>query len=174
MMKLSLGVLTAVSLVLSAPAASAQDADAPPAIQLGNGEKNWIIVDGIERSSASTYTEVRTTNDRQHLRRGDGVTLTVPEVQIDGDGWLVMHPFIDGKPSGTHVAGYSFVESGKNENVAITLNPAPSAGDRFVVMLHKDANEDRVFDFVFVAENVVEDEAVFEGRTMIAHVITVP
>ncbi len=167
------GTLALAALLLST-AANAQDADAPSAIQLGNGEKNWIIVEGIVRTATSTYTEIRTTNGRQHLRRGDGVTLTVPEVQIDGDGWLVMHPFIDGKPSGTHVAGYAFVESGKNENVAITLNPAPAAGDRYVVMLHKDADNDRVFDFVFVAENVVEDEAVFEGRTMIAHVIAVP
>lgn len=155
-------------------AASAQDADEPPAIQLGNGEKNWIIVEGMKRKAASTYTEVRTTSDRQHLRRGDGVTLTIPEVHIDGDGWLVMHPFIGGAPSGTYVAGYTFVEDGTNKDVEITLNPAPAKGDRYVVMLHKDADNDRVFDFVFVAENVVEDEAVFEGRTMIAHIVEVP
>ncbi len=167
--------LTGVFLtVFLSSTATAQDAEAPPAITLGNGEKNWIIVDGLKRASASTYTEVRTTSERQHLRRGDGVTLIIPEVHIDGDGWLVMHPFIGGAPSGTYVAGYAFVESGTNKNVEITLNPAPAKGDRYVVMLHKDVDNDRVFDFVFVAENVVEDEAVFEGRTMIAHIVAVP
>lgn len=169
----STGIFALAAILLTAPA-NAQETEAPPAIQLGNGEKNWILVDGIERTASSTYTELRATSDRQHLRRGDGVTLTIPEVHIDGDGWVVMHPFIDGKPSGTHVAGYAFVESGTNTDVAITLNPAPASGERYVVMLHKDANADRVFDFVFVAENVVEDEAVFEGRTMIAHIIAVP
>ena len=169
----SFAVLTLAAAILPY-SANAQDAQSPPAIQLGNGEKNWIIVDGIERADKSTYTEVRATSDRQHLRRGDGLTLTIPEVHIDGDGWLVMHPFIGGKPSGTYVAGYAFVENGTNTNVQITLNPAPTEGDRYVVMLHKDKDKDRVFDFVFVAENVVEDEAVFEGRTMIAHIISVP
>lgn len=154
---------------------SAQDADSAPAIKLGNGESNWIIVDGIQRKpSASTFAEARTAGEQTYWRRGDGVTLIIPEVQIDGDGWLVMHPFVDGKPNGTYVAGYSFVESGTNKNVAITLNPAPSKGDRYVIMLHKDVDKDRVFDFVFVAENVVEDKAVFEGGTMIAHIVTVP
>lgn len=164
----------AVAALLCSTTAIAQDAESPPAITLGNGEKNWIIVEGIERADASTYTELRATSERQHLRRGDGVTLTIPEVHIDGDGWLVMHPFIGDKPSGTYVAGYTFLESGTNTDVEITLNPAPAAGDRYVVMLHKDADRDKVFDFVFVAENVVEDEAVFEGRTMIAHIVAVP
>ena len=164
----------AVAALLCSTTTIAQDAETYPAIAFGNGAKNWIVVEGIERTDASTYTELRATSDRQHLRRGDGVTLTIPEVHIDGDGWLVMHPFIDGKPSGTYVAGYTFVESGTSKDVQITLNPAPTAGERYVVMLHKDADNDRVFDFVFVAENVVEDEAVFEGRTMIAHIVAVP
>jgi len=173
-MKLSVASLAAVAAFGFTTTVTAQDTEAPPAIQLGNGEANWIIVDGISRNDTSTYTEVRATSETQALRRGDGVTLTIPEVQIDGDGWLVMHPFIGGKPSGTYVAGYAFVASGANKDVKITLNPAPASGDQYVVMLHKDANRDRVFDFVFVKENVVEDEAVFEGRTMIAHIVAVP
>ncbi|MEL6529789.1 MAG: hypothetical protein AAGK01_03890 [Pseudomonadota bacterium] len=174
-MRITTGCIFALASLSVAPIAAAQEENAaPPAITLGNGEKNWIIVEGITRSDASPYTELRATSERQAIRRGDGVTLTIPEVHIDGDGWLVMHPFIGGKPSGTYVAGYSFVESGTNSDVAITLNPAPASGDRYVVMLHKDADNDRVFDFVFVAENVVEDEAVFEGSTMIAHVVAIP
>ena len=153
-------------------AAIAQDA---PAIELGNGEKNWIMVDGLTRSADSTYTEKRITSGGSAVRRGDGATLTFKEVHIEGDGWLVLHPFIDGKPNGDWVAGYSFVESGTNWDVAITLNPAPKPGTMFLVMLHSDSNSDGVFDFVFVEDGInVEDRAVFEGNRMVAHVFAAP
>lgn len=163
-------------LAFAASAALAQEETEPPAVTLGNGEKNWIVVDGVTRAETTkTYTEQRITGERAMIRRGDGVTLTFPEVHLEGDGWLVMHPFIDGAPNGDYVAGYTFVERGTNKDVSITLNPAPDAGDMFIVMLHSDTNQDRVFDFVFVEDGVnVEDRAVFEGAMMVAHVIAVP
>lgn len=161
----------ALALGLNGPAI-AQDA---PAMTLGNGEKNWIAVDGVSRSADATYTEQRITSGSSVVRRGDGAALTFKEVNIDGDGWLVLHPFIDGKPNGDWVAGYTFVESGRNSNVSITLNPAPKPGTMFLVMLHSDSNADGVFDFVFVEDGInVEDRAVFEGNRMIAHVFAVP
>ncbi len=158
-----------------APVSLAEEAPEASGVELGNGEANWIKIENVQRATENrTYTEQRITGQRSALRRGDGTTLTFSEVHIDGDGWLVMHPFIGGKPSGTHVAGYSFVKSGKNENVSITLNPAPASGDMYIVMLHSDSNADGVFDFVFVDDTHVEDRAVFEGNRMIAHVIAVP
>lgn len=44
----------------------------------------------------------------------------------------------------------------------------------YVAMLHSDVNNDETFDFVFVDELNVADKAVFEGKTMIAHVIKAP
>ena len=44
----------------------------------------------------------------------------------------------------------------------------------FLVMLHRDVNENREFDFVFVDERNVSDKAVFEGAKMIAHPIAAP
>jgi hypothetical protein len=44
----------------------------------------------------------------------------------------------------------------------------------FIVMLHRDTNENEVFDFVFVDEQNVMDHAVFEGGTMIGHAIAAP
>ena len=173
MIKSVLAALPGCALVLSVQAAAKEDSS--PSIELGNGTKNWIVVDDLTRETDSkAYTEVRTSEAGEYVRRGDGVTLTFSEVQIEGDGWLVMHPFINGQPSGTHIAGYAFVSDGSNSDVKITLNPAPTSGENYIVMLHSDADEDRVFDFVFVAENVVEDKAVFEGNRMIAHVVTVP
>jgi len=157
-------------------AAQAQDVSATAqAITLGNGEKNWIMVEGVRRSADATYTEQRITSANSAVRRGDGATLTFDEVHIEGDGWLVLHPFIDGKPDGDWVAGYSFVKSGTNKDVSVTLNPSPKPGTMFLVMLHSDSNSDGVFDFVFVEDGInVEDRAVFEGSTMIAHVFAVP
>jgi len=156
-------------------AANAQEASEAPSMTLGNGEANWIKVDDVTRSADSTYTEQRITTERSAVRRGDGTTLTFSEVHIDGDGWLVIHPFIDGKPNGDYVAGYTFVESGTSKDVSVTINPAPESGTMYIVMLHSDSNSDGIFDFVFVDDGVnVEDRAVFEGSRMIAHIFAVP
>ncbi|MEP0391312.1 MAG: hypothetical protein ABJ205_13960 [Erythrobacter sp.] len=166
----------AIALLLSlVPSVSAQNDGAAPALTLGNGEENWIKVESVSRSADATYTEQRITSANNAVRRGDSATLTFSEVQIEGDGWLVIHPFIDGKPNGDWVAGYSFVESGTNKDVAVTLNPAPEPGAMLLVMLHSDANSDGVFDFVFVEDGInVEDRAVFEDSRMIAHVFAAP
>ena len=122
-------------------------------MSIGNGDTNWIVQDGASRN---------------------GNTLIFPEVQIDGNGWLVLHPFENGKPNGKIYVGHSYVASGSNKNVAITVDKGIKPGDMFIVMLHRDVDEDKVFDFIFVDDTHVEDKAVFEGSKMIAHVYTAP
>ncbi|GAB5414215.1 MAG: hypothetical protein Cons2KO_18180 [Congregibacter sp.] len=122
-------------------------------ISMGNGTQNWILTDGATR---------------------DGNTFVIPEVHIDGNGWLVMHPFENGKPNGNVVAGYSKLADGTSQNVAISVEPDTKAGDLFIVMLHRDANHNGEFDFVFVNEREVVDIAVFEGSTMVGHVLQAP
>lgn len=124
-----------------------------PQITYGDGQANWIRTEGLTRS---------------------GATLTFKEVQIDGNGWLVLHPFKNGRPVGEIYSAASFVGDGKNLDVEITLEEVPTAGEMFLVMLHRDVNENREFDFVFVDERNVLDKAVFEGMTMIAHPIAAP
>ena len=124
-----------------------------PQITMGNGEANWIHTDGATL---------------------DGATFVFPEVHIDGNGWLVMHPFENGKPNGNIVAGYSKISAGTSSDVSISVDPAPTKGDLFVVMLHSDANKNGEFDFVFINEREVVDKAVFEGTTMIGHVYAAP
>lgn len=128
-------------------------AEEAPQRSIGNGEKNWIITEGATR---------------------DGATFTFPEVHIDGNGWLVMHPFEDGKPNGNIYVGHSYVQSGTNKEVDITVDSEPATGDMFIVMLHRDVDEDKEFDFVFVDEVHVFDKAVFEGNTMIGHAYAAP
>ncbi len=130
----------------------ASDSSAPK-ITLANGEKNWIKVDGLSR---------------------DGKIFTVPEVHIDGNGWLVMHPFEGGKPNGDKYVAASYVKSGTNKDVQITVHKGVESGEKFIVMLHRDLNENKVLDFVFVSDTGVMDEAVFESSTMVAHVIAAP
>ena len=95
-------------------------------------------------------------------------------MRIDGDGWLVMHPFKDGSPVGEVYVGATFLEDGVNYGVEITVDEEPTAGTMFLVMLHLDVNANQEFDFVFVDERNVLDRAVFEGTTMIAHPIAAP
>ncbi len=138
----------------SAPEAPA--VSAPAAAQemtTGNGKANWI------RSEDATR---------------DGATFSFPEVRIEGNGWLVMHPFKDGKPVGDVYVGATYIEDGDNRDVAITIDSVPEAGEMFIVMLHRDVNENQVFDFVFVDERNVLDKAVFEGTMMIGHPFAAP
>lgn len=124
-----------------------------PEITLGNGTANWIVTEGATRR---------------------GATFTFREVRIDGDGWLVMHPFENGKPVGEIYVGATYIEDGLNRDVEISVEEEPSPGTMFLVMLHLDVNENQEFDFVFVDERNVLDKAVFEGTTMIAHPIAAP
>ena len=87
---------------------------------------------------------------------------------------MVMHPFRDGKPDGRVVAGYTAIPDGISTDVSLSVSPQPASGDRYIVMLHSDANRNGEFDFVFVNEREVVDAAVFEGSTMIGHVFVAP
>ena len=122
-------------------------------ITIGNGEKNWITVEGVTR---------------------DQSTLTFSEVQIDGNGWLVIHPFEDGAPNGDKYVALTYLEDGKNLNVSINVQKGLVSGEMLIVMLHRDVNENKVLDFVFIDEQNVLDRAVFEGSTMIGHAIAAP
>ncbi|MDJ0789071.1 MAG: hypothetical protein QNK05_19870 [Myxococcota bacterium] len=153
-----LGVFLILACALGAPSVGlgedAGSAEAPK-LTMGNGAANSIATEGLTR---------------------EGRTFVFPEVTIQADGWLVLHPFRDGKPVGEIYVGATFLAAGTHENVSITVQtaPEPTPGTAFLVMLHSDVNEDGTFDFVFVDERNVADKAVFEGTTMIAHVIAAP
>lgn len=134
--------------VVQVPAA---EASAERQITLGNGERNAIVTDGITRR---------------------GSVFTVPNVKIERDGFLVMHPFRDGAPVRDEYVGATAVQGGSNDTVAIDVGAAPSAGDMFIIMLHFDMNDDGVFDF---GDGVtVPDAPAFEGARLIAHPIAAP
>ena len=142
------------SIAVHAPSGAEPPAPAEaPKITMGNGKANWIVTEGATR---------------------DGATFTFSEVRIDGNGWLVMHPFENGKPVGDVYVRATYLKSGDSRGVDITVKEEPEPGEMFIVMLHRDVNENQEFDFVFVDERNVLDKAVFEGTTMIAHGIAAP
>ncbi|PCJ25564.1 MAG: hypothetical protein COA96_07005 [SAR86 cluster bacterium] len=143
---LSLGTLL-LSFAVGVSTISAQD------ISIGNGSKNWITTEGVTREES---------------------TLTFSEVQIDGNGWLVIHPFEEGAPNGDKYVASTYLKDGTNTNVSIKVHKGLETGEMFIVMLHRDVNENQVLDFVFVDDLNVMDTAVFEGSTMIGHAIPAP
>lgn len=153
-MKFSRLLKTTLSLcTLAFLANSSLAQDGQPQMTIGNGDKNWIQTEGVVRN--------------------DG-TLTFKEVQIDGNGWLVIHPFEGGAPNGDKYVASTYVQDGKNSDVEIKVHKGLETGEMFIVMLHRDVNENKVLDFVFVDEQNVMDTAVFEGSRMIGHAIPAP
>jgi len=144
----------AIMLCACSPSTENNDATSPqtsaPAIDhskivTGNGENNHITLEGATR---------------------DGSTFTFPQVTISKPGFLVLHPFRDGKPVQTEYVGAVPVKTGQTENVDVTVNTDVASGDMFIVMLHYDMNEDGIFDF---NDGVtVPDAPVFEGHTLVA------
>ena len=132
---------------------SANAEEYPPEFSMGNGKSSWIQTEGATR---------------------DGKVLTFKEVNIDKNGWLVMHPFEDGAPNGDKYVAATFVEAGVNKDVEITVHKGAETGEMFIVMLHHDSNDNGIFDFVFVDDTNVMDRAVFEGPRMIGHAIPSP
>lgn len=122
-------------------------------MSIGNGENNSIKIESMKR---------------------DGNTLTIDEITIDGDGWLVIHPFENGAPNGDRVVGRQFLKSGVNRNVSIEVYKGLESGEMMIVMLHRDSNDNGEFDFIFVDAQNVMDRAVFEGSTMIGHAVPAP
>lgn len=118
-------------------------------IVMGNGENNNIISDGFNQS---------------------GNTFTFAQVKIVGNGWLVMHPFKDGKPVPTVYVGHTYVKHGKNKNVSITVDDLPKSEENYILMLHWDVDQDKEFDFGDGID--VLDAPVFEGNKMIAFKFT--
>lgn len=169
-------LISASVLLLSAFVPATAEEYETPQITMGNGEANSIEMEGLIRQDGeSVFSEVRMDGEAISTFRANSTAITFPEVVTAQNSWIVLHPVIDGRPDGDMVSGFTYVGAGTNEDVTIQIDHPADAGDKFLVMLHKDADEDRVFDFVFVEDGInVEDTAVFEGTHMIAHVFAVP
>jgi len=140
-------LIASVFAIVTASLAAAQS------ISMGNGSQNWITVDDVKRA---------------------GSVLTFSEIQIDGNGWLVIHPFENGAPNGDKYVAATYLKSGINADVEIEVIKGLEPGEMFIAMLHRDSNENQILDFIFVDERNVMDLAVFEGSTLIGHALAAP
>ena len=122
-------------------------------MSIGNGENNAIAIESMTRN---------------------GNVLTIDEITIEGDGWLVIHPFENGAPNGDRVVGRQFLKAGVNRDVKIEVYKGLESGEMMIVMLHHDSNSNGEFDFIFIDDRNVMDLAVFEGSTMIGHAVPAP
>ena len=156
--------------------ASAQEVAELPQMTMGDGERNSIQVDGLTREDGvRQFAEVRLDGAQASTFRADTVTLVFPEIVNEHPSFLVLHPVIDGRPNGDMVSGFTYLPAGTHENVNLPMDHPADSGRKFLVMLHKDVDDDRTLDFVFVEDGVnVEDTAVFEGSHMIAKIFEVP
>ena len=156
--------------------ASAQEAPEPPQMTMGDGERNSIQVDGLTREDGvRQFAEVRLDGAQASTFRADSVTLTFPKIVNEYPSFLVLHPVMDGRPNGDMVSGFTYLPAGTHDNVKLPMDHPADSGRKFLVMLHKDVDDDRTLDFVFVEDGVnVEDTAVFEGTHMIAKIFAVP
>ena len=75
-------------------------------------------------------------------------TVTVPDVAIDGTGWLVVHPEADGGgPNGKVVLAKRRLDAGLYADQTLSLSSSISEDQTLYGMLHYDDPEDGEFTF---------------------------
>jgi hypothetical protein len=77
----------------------------------------------------------------------NGKTVTIDEVEIPHDGFLVIHASKDGKPVMTQYVGDTRVKAGFHQNVNIKLDQKPKPGTTYIAMLYNDSGHKGKFEF---------------------------
>lgn len=100
----------------------------------------------------------------------DGIKATTSAVQVSSvtaekDGYLVVHRTdFTGTLPGT-VIGHAPVKAGENAEVSVVLEKQAEAGDKLIVMLHEEGDNDTDFD--------AADKPVTSGRGPVQQIVTV-
>jgi hypothetical protein len=76
----------------------------------------------------------------------DGKTVTVDEVAIPHDGFVVINAPTDGKPAAPQHIGFTRVKAGFHQNVDIKLDRTPKPGATYVAMLYNDSGQTGKFE----------------------------
>jgi hypothetical protein len=66
-----------------------------------------------------------------------GKTVTIDEVEIPHNGFVVVHVTLNGKPVMTQYVGDTRVKAGVHKNVNVKLDEKPKPGATYVAMLYK-------------------------------------
>jgi hypothetical protein len=76
-----------------------------------------------------------------------GKTVTIDEVAIPHNGFVVIHATKDGKPMITKYVGDTGVKAGFHQNVNVKLDQKPKPGTTYVAMLYNDSGRTGKFEF---------------------------
>jgi hypothetical protein len=76
-----------------------------------------------------------------------GKTVTIDEVEIPHNGFVVVHATQNGKPIMTQYVGDSRVKAGFHQNVNVKLDQKPKPGTTYVAMLCNDSGRTGKFEF---------------------------
>ena len=150
MRSLGFGLVAIIGLAAGLSTSSTALAQGAP---FANGTKNFIVAAGAARKAD---------------------TFTFALVQSENNGFVVLYKIVDGVPQGDTYVGATYVPKGKTQNVSVKVNYVPVKGEHLVVMLHRDNNENKKFDFVFDAAGKVQDAVVVENKKMVARIFTAP
>lgn len=77
----------------------------------------------------------------------DGKTVTIAEIEIPHDGFVVIHATQDGKPVTTQYVGETPVKAGFHQSVNVKLDRKPKPGATYVAMLYGDRGRSGKFEF---------------------------
>jgi hypothetical protein len=100
-----------------------------------------LLLLGLTFSTHAQQPESGVTVEEQEVENG---TVTVQQVVIDQQGWVVIHAQENGAPG--PVIGYSQVTQGEHTDVTVEIDER-QATDTLHAMLHIDAGEPGVFEF---------------------------
>ena len=145
-----------------------------------NGQNVWVV--------GARGLISRSTDGGQNVEEVEIRDVTLPKTEFPGAqtaDWyfgvsnldsetIEFTAFKDGKPDGYVYVAHQYLLDGVTEDVSIKVDYEPAQGEMFIVMLHRDMNENRKFDFLRIGDGHVLDKAVFEGSTMIGHAWPAP
>ncbi|HSM56705.1 MAG TPA: SH3 domain-containing protein [Candidatus Sulfomarinibacteraceae bacterium] len=134
-----------------------------------DGPTGWVaarflsnVPDSLQVPGEPPAAASSVTVENQEL--GDDAMVTVPRVDSEVDGWLVIHAEADGAPG--PVIGYTAVSAGANENVSVEVD-LEGVTPTLYAMLHQDTGEMGVYEFPDADPPVrVDDQVVVRPFTL--------
>ena len=99
-----------------------------------------------------------------------GGSITVSEVAMPSNGWLVVHAVRDGKMDVSGSIGHTYVPAGPSSDVAVSLTEAVAPGDSVVAMLHLDTGNAKVYEFANGSTEPQDMPVFIDGKPVMASI----
>lgn len=136
----------------------------------GNNKKDLPLMIANQKVSKSFYLSVEdpgslTVRNQMYQDR----TVVIDQVKLKDNGWLAIYRYDTQR---RELLGYTFLEAGEHEDIKIVFNGNIEVqhGERFQAVLHRDVNENEIFEWN--AENEI-DLPLFLGSNEISDFFSV-